>query len=93
MVWLGWALWSGFDPHTAHVIQNRTTPRYFTLSTVSLGTLGLVGIGAGVGYGVGSLSHDTAGVRVLGHGRVSWTLGNLGQGWLHKFRSEIGSDL
>mmetsp|Transcript_98493 Transcript_98493/g.234487 ORF Transcript_98493/g.234487 Transcript_98493/m.234487 type:complete len:155 (-) Transcript_98493:253-717(-) len=31
---------------------------YFTLTTVSLGTLGLVGIGAGVGYGVGSWAMD-----------------------------------
>ena len=31
---------------------------YFTLSAISLSTLGLVGIGAGVGYGVGSWAVD-----------------------------------
>ncbi|CAJ1376975.1 unnamed protein product [Effrenium voratum] len=31
---------------------------YFALSAVSLGTLGLVGVGAGVGYGVGSWAMD-----------------------------------
>eukprot|EP00438_Fugacium_kawagutii_P000555 Skav223856 [mRNA] locus=scaffold2304:480060:480515:- [translate_table: standard] len=31
---------------------------YFTLSAISISTLGLVGIGAGVGYGVGSWAVD-----------------------------------